>query len=165
MCRCVFNHLYPSMLKHYLPILVAITLIGCNLCSSLACMALLFTVLVCITAGCVHFMSYFYSCHFCVHNCFNLFLINCRLWYKGTLKYLGESVTGSKFGIQNWWCGPCIAVGNTKIGHQGCQWMCRWACAALLHMHSAFPAKKGSRWLWHLVMSQALCLCIEEGAI
>ena len=54
-------------------------------------------------------------------------------------------VTGSKFGIQNWWYGQCVAVGNTKIGQQGCWQMCRQASAALLCMCSAFPAKKGKQ--------------------
>ena len=46
--------------------------------------------------------------------CFNL--INFRLWYEDTLKYLGESVTGSEIRIWNWWDGSCVAVRDGRVG-------------------------------------------------
>ena len=71
-----------------------------------------------------------------------LFLINFRLQYEGALKYLGESVTGLKFGIQNWWDGLYIAVEDSQWG---CQWVHRQTSVVLLHMCSAFPAKRGKQ--------------------
>ena len=39
------------------------------------------------------FICLFFGC------IYHVYLINSRLWYEGTSKYLGMSVTGSKFGL------------------------------------------------------------------
>ena len=57
-------------------------------------------------------------------------------------KYLGESVTGLEFGIQKLQHGSSIAVGNSQWG---CWQVHRHIGAALMHMHSAFPAEKGEQ--------------------
>ena len=67
-----------------------------------------------------------------------------RLQCKGALIYLGESVTGTEFGLRkrqerfrcicsNWgfWC--------------WCQWMCRWTMVFPVHMHSGFPAGRSKQ--------------------
>ena len=69
-------------------------------------------------------------------------LINFRLQYEGTLKYLGESDTGLEFGIWKWWHGSCIAVGNSQ---QGCWQVCRQISVDLLHICRAFPMEKGGQ--------------------
>ena len=45
---------------------------------------------------CVLIWSVYMSIFVCIY-C--VYLINSRLWYEGTLKYLGESVTGLKSGL------------------------------------------------------------------
>ena len=47
-----------------------------------------------------------------------ILLINFRLWYKGTPKYLGEGVTGMERGIQNLEDGSCI-IGRKQGGDTG----------------------------------------------
>ena len=39
-----------------------------------------------------------------------------RLWYKGELKYLVESVTGMKFGIRKRWCGLGVVIVTGDFG-------------------------------------------------
>ena len=65
-----------------------------------------------------------------------------RLHYGGTPKYLGESVTGSKFGLWKTQQGSCIVEENSQ---QGCQQMCRQITAIPLHMYSAFPTETGEQ--------------------
>ena len=47
----------------------------------------------------------------CIHH---VYLINSSLQYEGTLKYLGESVTGSKFGL--WKNDRVLAQQKKKVG-------------------------------------------------
>ena len=47
-------------------------------------------------------------------------LINFRLWYEGTLKYLGESVTGTESGTQNLEDGSCIIERKQGRDAGGC---------------------------------------------
>ena len=57
-----------------------------------------------------------------------------RIWVMEMMTWFFHS--GRKY---NWW---------------GCQQVCRQTSMALLHMHNAFLAEMGSRWLWHhLIMS------------
>ena len=66
------------------------------------------------------------ACHIFVHKSFwHVILINCRIWYKGAAKYLGESVTGSEIGIQNWQVSSCVAIGTVRFVQWGCWQMHR----------------------------------------
>ena len=73
-----------------------------------------------------------------------MFLINFRLWYKSTPKYLGESVTGSKFRIQKLMTWFMHSHRKQLVGMLvGAQvnW-CRLSCC----MYSVFPtAKRGKQ--------------------
>ena len=62
----------------------------------LANRALLIILLFCY---CVSISCLFTLCLFLLSSCTYCILINFRLQYEGTPKYLGESVTGSEFGI------------------------------------------------------------------
>ena len=44
------------------------------------------------------------------------FSIHCRLQYKGTPKYLGESVTGVEIGVQNSCSGSCMVGKGKEVG-------------------------------------------------
>ena len=44
------------------------------------------------------------------------FSINCRLWYRGILKYLGESVTVVEIGIQNLCSSLCVVGKGKEVG-------------------------------------------------
>ena len=72
-------------------------------------------------------------------------LINYRLQYKGTPKYLGESVTGLEIGIQNWWASSYVVITTIRNGQQGCQQMCRQVGMTLLCMHKVFLARRGKQ--------------------
>ena len=63
---------------------------------------------------CLDYCHILYIVLYCLIHCLNL--MNFRLWYEGTWKYLGESVTGSKNGMQNWRDGSCIAVRDGRAG-------------------------------------------------
>ena len=82
------------------------------------------------------FTCLFFSC------IYHVLLINLRLQYEGTPKYLGESVTGLKFGLWKTQQGSCVAEENSRQGHW-CR--CRPILAIPLHMHSAFPAEMGEQ--------------------
>ena len=83
------------------------------------------------------------TCHTFVHKSFwHVILINCRLWYEGTPKYLGQSVTGSQIRIQNWQVAFCAVVKTVEIAQQRCWQMCRWVGVTLLCMCKVFPAGK-----------------------
>ena len=64
------------------------------------------------------------------------FSINCRLWYKGAPKYLGESVTG----VGNWYVEFTYQFMLGWVGEigQGHLQMCRQVGMTLLHMHEGF---------------------------
>ena len=86
------------------------------------------------------------TCHIFVHKSFwHFILTNCRLWYEGTPKYLGESVTGSEIGIQNWWVGSCVATGTVRFIQQGCWQMHGWVGMTLLHIHKVYPTGTGKQ--------------------
>ena len=78
------------------------------------------------------FMCLFFGCTY--HN----IIINSRLRYEGTLKYLGESVPGSKFGLWKTQQGSCVAEENSQWG---CQHRHRQIPTIPLWMCSAFPAE------------------------
>ena len=61
------------------------------------------------------------------------------LWYEGTLKYLGESVTGMKMGLEMKRRHSVLLV--KMVNWHGCQWVHRWLSVDCLHMHSGLPAK------------------------
>ena len=82
---------------------------------------------------CIYFVNQLYILY-------HILIINFRLQYKGTLKYLEESVTGLEFRIWKQWHGFCIVVENSWWR---CQWVHRQISMALLHMHNAFPTEKG----------------------
>ena len=82
------------------------------------------------------FTCLFFSCTY------PILIIKSRLWYKGTLNYLGESVTGSKFGLWKTWQGSCVVEENSWWGHW-CR--CRWIPVIPLHMHSAVPTEMGEQ--------------------
>ena len=82
------------------------------------------------------FMCLFFGCTY------HILIINSRLWYKGALKYLWESVTGSKFGLSKTWQGSCVAEENSQQRH----WhRCRQILAIPLCMCSAFPTEMGEK--------------------
>ena len=73
---------------------------------------------------------------------YHILIINLRLQYEGTSKYLGKSVTGSKFGLWKTQQGSCIAEENSWQGH----WqICRQIMVIPLHMCSAFPTEMGEQ--------------------
>ena len=82
------------------------------------------------------FMCLCFSCTY------HILIINLRLQYKGTPNYLGECVTGSKFGLRKTWQGSCVGEENSW---QGCCQRCRWILVISLHMHSAFPTEMGEQ--------------------
>ena len=88
---------------------------------------------------CVLIWSVYMSIFGCIYH---VLIINLRLQYEGTPKYLGETVTGLKFGLWKTQQGSCVAEENSW---QGCQCRCRRIPAILLHMHSAFPAEMGEQ--------------------
>ena len=62
---------------------------------------------------CVLIWSVYLSIFDCIYH---VNLINLRLWYEGTPKYPGESVTGSKFRLWKTQQGSCIAEENQWVG-------------------------------------------------
>ena len=86
-------------------------------------------------------LSGLFTCLFfaCIYH---VLVINLRLWYKGAPKYLGESVTGSKFRLWKTWQGSCVVEESRQ---QGCQCSCRQIPVIPLHMHSAFPTEMGEQ--------------------
>ena len=87
-----------------------------------------------------------------------------RLWYEGALKYLGESVTGMKFGLRKrHWRGLDVFIvnGDSDIDDGWCtndlqHFLC--ACAVV------FLPEDQSRWLWHYeMMSWCSLVLLWEG--
>ena len=55
-------------------------------------------IIICVLLSCKHVLIW--SIYMSIFGCiYHVYLINLRLQYEGALKYLGESVTGLKFGI------------------------------------------------------------------
>ena len=84
------------------------------------------------------------------------YLINSRLWYKGTPKYLRESVTGLEIRIQNWQDSSCIADAAVRINGGNanrCAGGLVWLYCACTRF---FPLEKGSRWSWHHLVTSLL---------
>ena len=103
-----------------------------------------------MTASCVPSTPYHlswllpYFVHSFILCCF--YLINSRLQYEGTPKYLGESVTGSEsqdMELMRWFM--CIADIVVRNNWQGCRWMHRQVSMTLLCMHKVFPTRKGEQ--------------------
>ena len=71
--------------------------------------------------------------------CTGSFLNKIILWYEGTLKYLGENVTGTKMGLEmkRWHCIFLVKM----VNWHGCWWVHGRPSADCLCMHSGFPAK------------------------
>ena len=93
-------------------------------------------VIVCVPLlhKCVLIWSVYLSIFGCIYH---VHLINLRLQYEGTLKYLGESVTGSEFGLWKIQQGSCIAEKDSRWRY----WhRCRKILAIPWCMCSAFPA-------------------------
>ena len=85
------------------------------------------------------------------------FLINCRLQYEGTLKYLGESVTGIKIGMQNLHSSLSIDGWGNRLGMSADAKTSQYDSTA--HVQRLFLPKWRSRQLWHhLMMSLSSCL-------
>ena len=88
-----------------------------------------------------------------------------RLWYEGTPKYLGESVTGTEIGLRKRQRGldAFIVFGGSGMDASRCadeQWcfQCAWAVV--------FPLEDQSRQLWcHEMTSQWSLLLFREGTI
>ena len=85
---------------------------------------------------CLHVSILLISCTY------HILIINSSIWYKGALKYLGESVTGSKFRLWKTQQGSYVAEENSWLW---CWWRCRQILAIPLHMHSAFPTEIGGQ--------------------
>ena len=88
-----------------------------------------------------------------------------RLQYEGTLKYLGDSVTGTKFGLRKRQRGLDAfivtrdsSVDASRFADKLWHFLC--ACAVV------FPPEDQSRWLWHHEMtSQWSLMLFWEGTI
>ena len=96
------------------------------------------------------------SHHIFVHHfilcCF--YLTNSRLWYKGTLKNLRESFTGSEIWIWNWQDVSCVVDIVVRYDQWGCQQVCRQVSVTLLCMCKVFPTRKGEQMI---MISVSLC--------
>ena len=56
-----------------------------------------------------------FTCYTCL--CFVVEVVNkLRLWYEGAPKYLGESVTGMKFGLRKRWRGSDASIVTRDSG-------------------------------------------------
>ena len=61
-----------------------------------------------------------FICYTCL--CFVVKVVNkLRLWYKGTLKYLGESVTGMEFGLRKRWRFSDVSIVTRDSGDDACR--------------------------------------------
>ena len=105
-----------------------------------------------------------FTCYTCL--CFVLGVVNkLGLWYEGALKYLGESVTGMKFGLRKRWRGSDVAIVTGDSGDDTVRcadelWHFLCACTVV------FLPEDQSRWLWcHEMMSQWSLVLFWEGSI
>ena len=108
--------------------------------------------------------SSLFICYACL--CFVVGVVNkLRLWYEGTPKYLGKSVTGMKFGLRigRRGLGASIVTRDSGIDAGRCAdklWHFLWTCAVV------FPLEDQSRWSWcHEMMSQWSLMLFWEGTI
>ena len=87
---------------------------------------------------CNHLLFHIFFVHtFTLFWCF--ILINCRLWYEGTLKYLRESVTGTERGIWKKQNGSCmVGYGKQVWDTSGCAGMLTWLYCTCLKV---FPVQ------------------------
>ena len=99
-----------------------------------------------------------FTCYTCM--CFAVGVVNkLRLQYEGTLKYLGESVTGMKYGLRKRWWGSDVAMVTGDSGSDASK--CTDELWHLLCSRTVvFPLEDQSRWLWHLEMTSQWSLML-----